>query len=458
MEKITVVEDEDKLRLNLILDLEDAGYKANGLSSGEEALQKLSEPNAERPNLLLLDVRMGAMSGVDLVRELSKRKLLPPTIIISGEATISETVEALNLGVHDFIEKPFSRERLFRSIGNCLEHHSLLKQVEALQKGRETPILGNATCITALKQQIARIAPTEGRILIHGESGAGKELVANAIHNQSRRSKGPFIKLNCASLPAGLIEDELFGHVRGAFTDARTDKPGLFEEAHGGTIFLDEIGDMDITLQTRLLRVLEDGRVRRLGGSRDIEVDVRVISATNRNLPELIEKKQFREDLFFRLNTIPITSPPLRERAGDIQLLVAYYLDRFCRQNRFRLKKIDPKAMNLLSGYRWPGNVRELRNLCERLVILGGDPITISDLPSELLGGVSTGETAMVRLPTPQMNMTLKQFKNRCEKEYIESMLKRKNWNYVDAARELDIQRTYLHRKIQTLGIRKPMG
>ncbi len=456
MEHIAVVEDEDKLRLNLILDLEDAGYKATGMNSGEEAYRRLKDPSIPKPDLLLLDVRMGGMSGVDLVRKLAASDLLPPTIIISGEATISETVEALNLGVHDFIEKPFSRERLFRSISNCLKHHSLLRQVAELQQGAQTPILGNSPCMMELKQKIAKIAPTESRILIHGESGSGKELVANAIHAQSRRSRGPYVKLNCASLPAGLIEDELFGHVRGAFTDARTDKPGLFEEANGGVIFLDEIGDMDITLQTRLLRVLEDGRVRRLGGGRDIEVNVRVVSATNRDLPQLIEKKLFREDLYFRLNTIPITSPPLRERDGDIQLLIAYYLDKFCKQNRFRLKKIDPKAMATLVQYKWPGNVRELRNLCERLVILGGDPISVSDLPSDILGGESAGETAMVRLPAPHMNMTLKQFKTRCEKEFIESMLRRRNWNYVDAARELDIQRTYLHRKIQTLGIRKP--
>src|SRR4029079_10353156 len=273
------------------------------VTTAEAAWAELVDGAGSPPDLLLLDVRLPGMSGREVVRRLAAQGRIPPTIIISGEASISETVEALRLGVHDFIEKPFSRERLLQSIRNALEHHALKREVATLKADLrgEPPILGASPAIATLRQLIARAAATEARVLIVGESGTGQELVASALHRESYRAQRSFIKINCAAIPHHLVEDELFGHAKGAFTDAKTAKPGLFEEADGGTLFLDELGDMDLTMQPRLLRVLEDGRVRRVGETRDRQVDVRVLAATHRNLEEEVKAGRFREDLYLRL-------------------------------------------------------------------------------------------------------------------------------------------------------------
>jgi two-component system, NtrC family, nitrogen regulation response regulator NtrX len=311
MSRLLIVEDDEKIRASLLLQLREEGYAPHALASAEEASAHLEDPRTTPPELLLLDVRLRAMSGVDLVRRLVAVKRLPPTIIISGEASISETVEALRLGVHDFIEKPFSRERLLQAIHNTLEHQALKREVASLQADLrgEPEILGGSPRIEELRHKIARAAATDARILIIGESGTGKELVASALHRESARGQRPFIKINCAAIPHHLVEDELFGHAKGAFTDAKNAKPGLFEEADGGTLFLDEIGDMDLSVQSRLLRVLEDGRVRRVGEKRDRVVDVRVLVATHRNLEEEVRAGRFREDLYFRLAPLPIPVP-----------------------------------------------------------------------------------------------------------------------------------------------------
>jgi transcriptional regulator with PAS, ATPase and Fis domain len=264
------------------------------------------------------------------------------------------------------------------------------------------------------------------------------------------------VKINCAAIPAHLIEDELFGHARGAFTDAKAAKPGLFEEAHRGTLFLDEIGDMELSLQARLLRVLEDGKVRRIGETQDRQVDVRVVAATNRNLEKLVEQGAFREDLFFRLATVPIDVPPLREREGDISLLFAHFLEHFCTQNQRRRMTIDPEVFPLLEKYRWPGNVRELRNVCEQVAIFGTDPVTPEQLPSSMMQESAPRETGLVRLTDPATLLPLRDFKEQCEKEYIESVLRRTNWNFTAAAKLLDIQRTHLHQKVTALKIERP--
>jgi two-component system nitrogen regulation response regulator NtrX len=293
-------------------------------------------------------------------------------------------------------------------------------------------------------------------VLIRGESGTGKELVANALHRYSRRAQRPFIKLNCAAIPAHLIEDELFGHARGAFTDAKTAKRGLFEEADGGTLFLDEIGDMDPTLQSRLLRVLEDGRVRRIGETADRAVNVRVLAATHRDLRELSRDGRFREDLFFRLSTVPIDVPALRERRSDVPLLFATFLHQCCARNQRVQLSVDPKVHEALSAYDWPGNVRELRNLAERLSVFGTDPVTLEQLPSSVLTRGTGLESGLVRMAETAPPMSLRDFKAQCEKEYIEAVLRRTNWNVSKAAQQLDIQRTYLHEKMAALGIVRP--
>jgi DNA-binding NtrC family response regulator len=456
-----IVEDDPKIRANLLFQLREEGFRASAVESAEAALGRLGAAE-DGTDLLLVDVRLPGASGVDLVRRLAERDCLPPTIIISGEASITETVEALQLGVHDFIEKPFSKERLARSIHNLMEHTALRRQVAELESelGRQNEILGDSEAIRRLRALVAQVAPTDARVLIRGESGTGKELVADALHRGSPRRERPFIKINCAAIPTQLIEDELFGHVKGAFTDARSDKRGLFEEADGGTLFLDEIGDMDYQLQSRLLRVLEDSRVRRVGGAHEREVDVRVIAATHDDLEKSIEEKRFREDLYFRLCHLPIDVPPLRERGEDVRLLFEHFVDHFARRHRTRARRVDSRVFAPLESYRWPGNVRELRSLCERLVVLGADPITVDQIPGRYLRkdkALSSGdEGELLRLTAGHAIVGLREFKSRCEKLYIESVLERTGWNVTAAARLLGMQRTYLHQKIAALGSHRP--
>ncbi len=459
MTQLLIVEDDEKIRASLLLQLREEGYAPRAVATAEEGLAILDGASGEReplPDLLLLDVRLRGSSGIDLVKRLVEVRRFPPTVIISGEATISETVEALRLGVHDVLEKPFTRERLLRAIRNVLEHQALKREVEALRG--EPPLLGSSPALEELRRLIERAAATDARVLLTGESGTGKELVASALHRQSSRSHRPFIKINCAAIPDALIEDELFGHARGAFTDARTARPGLFEEADGGTLFLDEIGDMEHSLQSRLLRVLEDGRVRRIGETRDRKVDVRVIAATNRDLERAVRAESFREDLYFRLAHLLLAVPPLRERTGDLRILVPHFVEQFTRQHRMRPRRIDPEIYPHLERYAWPGNVRELRNLCERLVVFGSDPITPDQLPSALLepAPIPEGETGLLRLSAASPVLPLRDLKSRCEREYIEAVLHRTGWSFTAAARLLDVQRTYLHQKVRALGIRRP--
>src|SRR3954447_625986 len=315
MSLIACVEDDEKIAANLVLRLREAGHGVVRFASGEEAFRWLRNAENPRPDMLLVDVRLPAMSGIDLLAALGAERA--PTVIISGEASMAETVEAMRLGVHDFLDKPISRERLLKTVQNCLEHAALRRQVDEL-RAREQRILGDSAPARALLATIAKVAETDARVLIRGESGSGKELVAAALHRLSRRRAGPFVKINCAAIPAHLIEDELFGHARGAFTDAKSPKAGLFEQADGGTLLLDEIGDMDLATQVRLLRVIEDGRVRRIGETAERVVDVRVIAATHRDLDALVRGGAFRDDLSFRLAAVPIDVPPLRERADDV--------------------------------------------------------------------------------------------------------------------------------------------
>jgi DNA-binding NtrC family response regulator len=459
-ETIFVVEDHEKIRANLVSRLEDLEYKVTGYADAESAAEELKKPGDMLPDLMLLDVRLPGMSGIELIRHLMELERLPPTIMISGEATISETVEALRMGVYDFLEKPVSKARLTRSVRNCLDHHALMRRVQHLEERLEpsrTLMLGDSPAMLKLKSQIAKIGPTEGRVLIRGESGTGKELVAAMIHEHSNRSRRPLVKVNCAAIPANLIESELFGHARGAFTDARSDKAGLFEVADGGTLFLDEIGDMDISLQARLLRVLEDGKVRRIGENREREVNVRIIAATNSDLEKSIEEGRFREDLYFRLSTLPLEILPLRDRPEDVPLLVSYFTKRYCEQNSFEEKHFAEETWRVLKNYAWPGNVRELKNLCERLVILAGNPVKLEHLPRMIQHNTTSnfhvnGQTG---IEFPDEDLPLRDFKAMVEREYIERTIKKMDGNITQAANMLGIQRTYLYQKMASLGIDK---
>jgi two-component system nitrogen regulation response regulator NtrX len=454
MQLILIVEDDEKISGNMTLRLREAGYGATTCRSGEEALAWLRDASRVQPDLALVDVRLPGMSGIDLVRVAAAA--MPATIIISGEASMHETVEALRLGVHDFIDKPFSRERLLQSVRNCLETAALRKQVGAL-RSRDEQIVGTSPSIEALRATIEKVAPTEARVLIRGESGTGKELVAGAIHRGSRRASRPFIKLNCAAIPAHLIEDELFGHARGAFTDAKTVKRGLFEEADGGTLFLDEIGDMEPALQSRLLRVLEDGRVRRIGETADRAVDVRVLAATHRDLESMAREGQFREDLYFRLATLPVDVPPLRERRSDVPQLFGTFLQHACARNRTRELSVTSEMLEALSAYDWPGNVRELKNVAERLSVFGVDPLTVEQLPPSVLQQRGAGAEGLLRIDATAPVLALRAFKTQSEKEYLESVLEQTRWNVTRAAELLQIQRTHLHERMAALGIVRPL-
>jgi len=454
MTLIACVEDDEKIAANLVLRLREAGYGVIRFASGEEAERWLRGSNPE-PDLLLVDVRLPGMSGIDLLARLGAEP--PPVIVISGEASMAETIEATRLGVHDFLDKPISRERLVKTVQNCLEHAALRRQVEDL-RSREQRMLGDSEPARALMAAVRKVAGTDSRVLIRGESGSGKELVAAALHRLSRRHGAPLVKINCASIPQHLIEDELFGHARGAFTDAKSAKPGLFEQAHGGTLLLDEIGDMDLALQARLLRVIEDGRVRRIGETTDRGFDVRVIAATHRDLHALVSSGVFREDLYFRLATVPIDVPPLRERKDDVALLFSAFLEQFCRRNGRMALSVDSDVFARLRAYRWPGNVRELRNVAEQMSVFATDPITVDQLPSAIVADDEEGseEIGVLRLTDRARVLPLHAFKTQCEKEYVEMVLQRTNWNVSRAAELLDIQRTHLHQKITALGIRRP--
>ena len=453
MQLILIVEDDEKIAASTTLRLREEGYGVTAFRTAEDALAYLRDATRVQPDMALVDVRLPGMSGIELVRTLGEG--MPPTIVISGEASMSETVDAIRLGVHDFIDKPFSRERLIKSVRNCLETAALRRQVGEL-RSRDQQIVGESDAVRALRGVIAKVAPTDSRVLIRGESGTGKELVASAIHRQSRRAARPFVKLNCAAIPAHLIEDELFGHARGAFTDAKTAKRGLFEEADGGTLFLDEIGDMEAALQARLLRVLEDGRVRRIGETTDRAVNVRVLAATHRDLESLASDGRFREDLFFRLATVPVDVPSLRERRDDVPLLFSTFLQQFCARNQRIALSVSAGVYDALSAYDWPGNVRELKNVAERLSVFGTDPVTVEQLPSAIVNRRGVAENGLVRIAETAPVLPLRAFKAQCEKEYLEAVLRRTNWNVTRAAELLDIQRTHLHEKMSALGIVRP--
>ncbi len=458
MSRLVLVEDDARVRASLSYQLEADGHTLTAAPSAEEALAGPLSPSRAAPDLLLLDVRLPGESGVELVRRLAGEGRLPPTIILSGEASISETVEALRLGVHDFLEKPFSRERLLQAVRNALESEALKRRVAVLESRLEEarPLLGRSPAMGRLHRAIEQAAPTDGRVLISGESGSGKELVAAALHRGSRRAAGPFVKLNCAAIPEHLIEDELFGHARGAFTDAKASKAGLFEEADGGSLFLDEIGDMGLALQARLLRVLEDGEVRRLGDTRGRKVDVRVIAATHRDLEAEVATGRFRADLYFRLAHLPVEVPPLRERREDVSFLFEHFLDAFAVSYRLRRKRVDPGLLPPLEAYAWPGNVRELASLAERLTVFGSDPLTPDQLPTAFFRPAPEGETGLLRVTEGLRLLPWKEFKAASERDYLEAVLQRTGWNLAAAARLLGLQRTYLHQKLGALGLERP--
>ncbi len=453
MEKILIVDDEAFIRENLERILAEDGYRAYSTDNGEEALKQVGEEDVD---LVLLDLNLGNQSGLEVLKEL--RDLDPEVlvIIITGYGTVESAVEALKMGAYDYIKKPFKADAIRLIVRLALETQHLRREVRHLRReGREkglpgADMVGASPGLLQVYHQIREVAKHEtATVLITGESGTGKELVARGIHNLSPRSARPFIEINCGSLPFNLLETELFGHERGAFTDAKNRKTGLFEEANGGTVFLDEIGEMDLNLQVKLLRVLEDRKIRRLGGTRLIEIDVRVIAATNRNLKAAIEAKTFREDLYYRLNVFPIHVPPLRERREDLPPLLDYFLRRFGREFNKPIREISREALDLLMRYHWPGNVRELRNVVERICIMCHDEVIRPEaLPGEIWGAAPSKE-APFAFEIPPEGIVLEELVGEIEKELIAKALRITGGNIAKTSRLLNVPRGTLRYKVE---------
>ncbi|RLB44886.1 MAG: sigma-54-dependent Fis family transcriptional regulator [Deltaproteobacteria bacterium] len=458
---ILVVDDEKNIRRTLRMVLEGSGFNTLEASSAEQCLETLETNEVD---LLILDVRLPKMSGIEALEKIRNepdtRKL--PVLMVSGHASVAEAVQAVQLGATDFFEKPLDRERILVTVRNALQTWQLQREVEQLRADVEHryEMIGESRAIRSLFAQLEKVAPTTGRVLISGESGTGKELIARAIHRLSPRADRSFVKVNCAAIPAELIESELFGYERGAFTGAQGRKKGMFELAHGGTLFLDEIGDMSASAQAKVLRALQSGEISRVGGEKAIAVDVRVLAATNKALELEVKEGRFREDLYFRLNVVPIVSPPLRERKSDIVLLARAFLREFSLENGLREKPIDDDVLEALTGRPWPGNVRELRNVVERMAILSGDRITMDDLPEEgVLSEVRRESSPPSDLPASfdesGERLTLRAYRSRVEKNYILQTLDEVGWNISRAATILGVERTNLHKKMRSYGIRR---
>lgn len=442
---ILVVDDEEGIRETISGILEDEGYNVITASNGIEALNIINEYN---PDLVILDILLPEINGIEVLKEIKSFKPTIPVIMISGHGTAEDVVKSIKIGAEDYLEKPLTLNRILVTVQNALEKRALQLENISLKQNlwKKKPLIGESIKIKQLKEQIETVSKTNSRVLILGESGSGKELVAHLIHEKSQRRDKPFIELNCAAIPHELIESELFGHEKGSFTGAFEKKKGKFELANEGTLFLDEIGDMSLATQSKVLRVIETQEFQRVGGSKNIKVDVRIISATNKDLLEEVKKGTFREDLYFRLNVIPLKVPPLREHKEDIPLLVNHFLEYFAQEYGQKIKKITPEALKKLESYNWPGNVRELKNIIERLVIMTkSDTITEKDIN---IIEITHNDYFSYK--------TLKEAKDSFERDFILKKLQENNWNVSKTAELLEVERSNLHRKIKAYNIKTP--
>src|SRR5579862_1096945 len=440
--RILVVDDEENIGRSLRMILEREGYQVNAVRSGAEMR---AFPERARMDLFLLDVRLADASGIDLLRELQAAEIPAPVIMISGHATIADAVEATRAGAFDFLEKPLGRDRVMVAVKNALDQGTLKQENKRLRDavGPGTKMIGSSHAFQRAVEQATMAAGSDARVLLIGESGTGKELLAAHIHGSSPFAAGPFVKVNCAAIPTELLETELFGHEKGSFTGATASRRGKFEQADGGTIFLDEVGDLHGASQAKLLRVLQEGEFHRVGGEQIIRVSVRVISATNRDLGAMVAQGKFREDLYYRLNGVPIRVPALRERPHDIRLMAEYFLEEFCTRNNFRRRMLDETVFPLLESYSWPGNARELRNVIERMAILtSGERLTRESIPVEIRVQREAGPKS-----------TIQEARESAEREHILRALEESNWNVSGAARALGMERTNLHKRIRALGL-----
>lgn len=443
---VLVLDDEKNIRQSLEMVLSQEGMQVVLAHDPASALRVLGE----RPvDVLILDIQLGEIDGLTFYKKMLADGFQIPTIFISGHATLTEAAQAVRIGGYDFVEKPFTAEKILVTVKRCLEYTSLTDRLKvAEQKFDAIEIVGDSVQIKQLLSKVHKVAPTNASVLIQGESGTGKELIANSLHSQSTRSSGPFVKVNCSAIPENLIESELFGHERGSFTGAIASKRGFFEVAHRGTIFLDEVADLSLSAQAKILRVLQSGEIQKVGSEKTTKVDVRIISGTHKDLKDAVTNGLFREDLYYRFNVVPLNVPSLRERASDIPLLVRYFAEKLIQKNNLKEKTIDEDVLWELKKYSWPGNVRELQNVLERVIIMSGPRISASDLPDEILAIEDEAQA----IPT---HTTLKDFRNGAEREFIVGVLKKCAGNISQAALDLGVGRTYLHKRLTVLGITK---
>ncbi len=451
---VLVVDDEIDIQISLKGILEDEGYKVIVCGSGEEALDILLKESDI--DIIFLDIWLTGIDGIDVLDIVKKRYSDIPVIMISGHGNIETAVQCMKMGAFDYIEKPLSLEKIVVTAQKALEFRRLHLENQDLRskvkRDYVQEITGKSEAVKRLKAQIEKVAPTDAWVLITGENGTGKEIVARAIHKKSKTAQRPMIAINCHAIPAELIESELFGHEKGAFTGADRVHIGKFELAHKGTLFLDEIGDMSLKTQAKILRILQEQSFERVGGTKTIKVDVRVIVATNKDLKKEIEAGRFREDLYYRLNVFPIHVPALRERKEDIPILIEEFITSFCRENGYKPIKITDEALHILMNYSWPGNVRELKNLIERLLIMyAGEEITESHLPPEIKSIKSLDHGKELRIKC--LSMDFKNAKAEFEKEFLKAKLKEVNGNISKLSEIIGLERSYIHKKLKMYGI-----
>ncbi|MFW7377805.1 MAG: sigma-54-dependent transcriptional regulator [Oligoflexus sp.] len=474
--RILIVDDHRNIRRSLRLTLESEGALVDEAETYAQALIKLKKFNKDNPpdfEAILLDIRLPDGNGLDVLKQLSHHQFASRVIMISGEGTVQEAFLATKMGAFDYIEKPFVPERILVSLGRCLEFNKIHENHAALQAkvNQGQSILGTAQCMEELRTIIERVAKTQGRVLILGESGTGKELIARSIHRISDRSNKPLIKVNCAAIPNSLVESELFGHDKGAFTGAVKSRKGLFEQAHDGTLFLDEIGELDLNVQAKLLRVLQNGELTPVGSEKVIRVDVRLIAATHRDLPDMVANGEFREDLYYRLNVVTIKAPPLRERQSDIPMLAQHFLHLACEEHSIGERHLSAQVLQQLQAYPWPGNIRELKNLIERTVILSDSmeittireleehiPASTSALNEKSIHTTQTAGKATVHGGKFEFSSPIKpwqEIQQSLGRSYIKHVLEQCQGNVSEAARILCLERAYLHRLMKKLGIQR---
>lgn len=450
MARLLIVDDEESIRETLKEILEYEGYEIEEAPDGEAALALIKKFNYDA---VLADIKMPKLDGMELL-EMSK-EFAPeiPFIMISGHGTMETAVEATKKGAFDFINKPPDLNKLLITVRNAVDKNNLVIETKVLKRKitKTREIVGDSPSIKKIKQTIGKVAPTDARVLVTGENGTGKELVARWIHERSNRADKPLIEVNCAAIPSELIESELFGHEKGSFTSAVRKKLGKFEKAHGGTLFLDEIGDMSLSAQAKVLRALQENKITRVGGEKDIDVDVRVIAATNKDLMHEIGEGNFREDLYHRISVILIHVPTLNERVSDIPVLAEKFMEELCEDSGVNKKQITPGAMDALKNIYWSGNIRELRNIIERLIILCDEKITEDDVKLY----ANNGKRRPGTIDAISEIARFQDFKDYAEKMFISAKLKKNNWNVARTASEIDIQRSHLYNKIEKFGLKR---